>query len=159
MVDDYNIKIHGGNVPSVVNYEGNVLKMRVAMRKQSYLNRPEKENGMFSMDNKELNPKIADIVKIAQDQRQENILKVMRHNDFSSGFTSGVKFKTLKDEGGDKLETNFETQLNILIASEENADMRENLLEYCKSSRLHPEFDEEKIVDDILTRNFAFLNE
>ena len=157
--DDYNIKIHGGNVPSVVNYEGNVLKMRVAMRKQSYLNRPEKENGMFSMDNKELNPKIADIVKIAQDQRQENILKVMRHNDFSSGFTSGVKFKTLKDEGGDKLETNFETQLNILIASEENADMRENLLEYCKSSRLHPEFDEEKIVDDILTRNFAFLNE
>ena len=159
LFDDYDIKLHGGNITSVLNDEENVLKMRVSMRKQSYLSKPERENGLFSMTNKELNPKIEDIVKIAKDQRQENILKVIRHNDFNSGFTNGVKFKTLKDDVGERLGTNFETQLNILVASEENAELRENLVEYCNSSRLHPDFDEEKLVDDILSRNFSFLNE
>ena len=155
--EDYNIKIDSGNVTSVVDYEQNILKMRVAMRRQSYLNKPERDSGMLSLDNKELNPQLANLVKIAQDQRQENVLKVIRHNDFSSGFTTGVKFKTLKEESEDRLGTDFETQLNILIASEENAELRENLTEYCRVSRLHPEFDEEKIVDDILSRNFSFL--
>ena len=155
--EDYDIKMHGGNITSVQNYEENILKMRVAMRKQSYLNKPEREMGMFSLENKELNPQLTNIVKIAQEQRQDNIMNVIRHNDFSSGYNYGAKFEVLKDESKDRLGMNFETQLNILIASEENPELRENLIEYCRVSRLHPDFDEERIVDDILSRNFSFL--
>ena len=56
LFDDYDIKLHGGNITSVLNDEENVLKMRVSMRKQSYLSKPERENGLFSMTNKELTP-------------------------------------------------------------------------------------------------------
>ena len=51
----------------------------------------------------------------------------------------------------------YATQLRILIASEENPELRENLTEYYTLSRDHPDFDEEKIVDDILSSNFSFL--
>ena len=43
------------------------------------------------------------------------------------------------------------------IACEENAELRENLNEYVRISRNHNEFDEEKLVEDILTKNYSFL--
>ena len=76
--EDYDIKMHGGNITSVQNYEENILKMRVAMRKQSYLNKPEREMGMLSLENKDLNPQLTNIVKIAQEQRQDNIMNVIK---------------------------------------------------------------------------------
>ena len=84
-------------------------------------------------------------------------MNVMRHNDFNHGCTNTSKFAVLKEETEDKLGINYETQLNILIASEENPEIRENIREYCITSRNHPEFDEEKLVDDILSGNFTFL--
>ena len=84
-------------------------------------------------------------------------MNVIRHNNFSAGYNTGAKFEVLKDESKDRLGMNFETQMNILIASEENPELRENLKEYCRVSRLHPDFDEERIVDDILSRNFSFV--
>ena len=129
------------------------------MRKQFYLSKPENDNGFLSLDNKELHSNLPKIVKIAQAQRQENIMKVIRHNDFSAGFTTGVKFGTLNEGNNDRLGTDYETQLNILIASEENAELRENLIEYIRHSRLDPHFDEEKIVDDILARDFSFIKQ
>ena len=63
----------------------------------------------------------------------------------------------LKNEVEGKLGIDFETQLNILIASEEDAELRENLREYCDASKNHPSFNEEKFVDDILSRNCSFL--
>ena len=157
LFEDYNIKMHGGNISTIHNNEDNILKMRVAMRKKSYLNKPEHEIEMLSLDNKELNPKLLEIESIAQNQRQENIMNVIRHNNFNSGYSSSAKIEVLKDNTKDALGMNYETQLNILIASEENPELRENLTEYCRVSKLHPDFDEEKIVDDILCRNFSFL--
>ena len=93
-------------------------------------------------------------MNIAREQRQENVLNVIRHNDFSHGYTTNSKFKVLKNDIDDKLGVNYETQLNILIA---NAELRENLREYCISSRNHPDFNEEKLVEDILSRNFSFM--
>ena len=155
--EDYKIKMHGGNIETVHDNEENILKMRVTMRKNSYLNKPERDIGMLSLENKELNPQLLNIEKIAQHQRQENIMNVIRHNTFNSGYDSKAKIEVLKDNSKDGLGINYETQLNILIASEENAELRENLTEYCKVSRSHPDFDEEKIVDDILCKNFSFL--
>ena len=94
---------------------------------------------------------------IAKEQRQEDVLNVIRHNDFNHGHSSSSKFKVLKNEAVEKLGINYETQLSILIASEENAELRENLREYCSASRNHPEFDEEKLVEDILSGNFTFI--
>ena len=63
----------------------------------------------------------------------------------------------LKNEAKEKLSINYENQLRILIASEQKAAMRENLKEYYSMAQKHPNFDEEKIVDDILAHNYSFL--
>ena len=111
--------MHGGNVITNQNYEENITKMRVSMRKVSHLIKPNSEKVMLSMENKELNAQLPNIVKIAQTQRQENIMNVIRHDDFSSGYTNNVKFKVLKSDAEDRLGIDYETQLNILIDSEE----------------------------------------
>ena len=149
--------MHGGNVITNQDYEENISKIRVAMRRQSYVTKPYKDNGIFSLEDKELNNELPNLVNIAKSQRQENILNVIRHNDFNSGYKSNSNFKVLKNEAEDKLGIDYETQLKILIACEEDAEWRENLKEYWKVSENHPDFDEEKIVDDILARNFSFL--
>ena len=97
------------------------------------------------------------IFEIAQSQRQQNIINVIRHNDFNVGYDSKAKFDVLKNHTNDKLQPNFEAQLDILIASEENPDLREYLREYCNSSRKHNDFDEEKLVDDILNKQFNYI--
>ena len=154
---DYGIKIHGGNSITLQDYEENIAKMRVAMRKQKYLTKPEVDNGFYSMGNEELNPKLINIFKIANDQRQEDVLNVIRYNNFDAAHQNSSKLSVLKNEVKDKLEMNFETQLKILITSEEDAEIRENLKEYYKHAKKNPNFDEEKIIEDILTRNFSFL--
>ena len=155
--DDYDIKMHGGNIITNIDYEENILKMRVSMRKISFLTKPQQDRPMLSMQNKELNPQLPNIFKIAQKQKQEDVMNVIRHNDFNCGYNTSAKLDILKNEKEDKLGINFETQLEILIASEENPELRENLKEYCQKSRKHPDFDEEQIVDDILSKNFSYL--
>ena len=108
------MKMQGGNTSSAVDNEENILKMRVAMRKQSFLNRPEKEITMISLQNQKLNPKLVDI---AQSESQTNILNIIRHNSFVCGFNQDSGFKVLA-HAKDKLATNYELQLKILIASE-----------------------------------------
>ena len=156
-LEDYDIKMHGGNVVTNQDYEENISKMRVAMRKKRYLTRPETDSGLFSLDDIELNPNLSNLIEIANKQRQDNILNVARHNDFSAGYKTNADFKVLKNKAKEKLGINYENQLRILIASEENAEMRENLTEYYSMAQKHPNFDEEKIVDDILAHNFSFL--
>ena len=121
------------------------------------MSKPEKNEGLLSLENNELNPKLPKIVELAQRQRQENILNVIRHNDFEHGYKNNGKIDILKEESKDKLGIDYETQLRILIACEENAELRENLNEYVRISRNHNEFDEEKLVEDILTKNYSFL--
>ena len=84
-------------------------------------------------------------------------MNVIRHNDFSRGYTNTSKFIVMKEETEDKLGINYENPLNILIASEENPEVRENIREYCYKSRNHPDFDEEKLAEDILSGKFTFF--
>ena len=79
------------------------------------------------MQNKELNPQLPNIFKIARKQKQEDVMNVIRHNDFNFGYSTSSKIDVLKNKQEDKLGVNFETQLEILIASEENPELRENL--------------------------------
>ena len=154
--EDYDIKMHGGNDISLINYEENIAKMRIAMRQQSYLSKPEVSSGFFSLSNKELNQDLSKIVINARKQRQENILNVIRRNDFESGYQSNSKINVFKEEVIKKLDINYETQLRILIASEENIEMRENLRKHCQISKSHPNFDKQQLVYDIISNNYSF---
>ena len=122
--EDYGIKTHGGNTITNQEYEENISRMRVAMRNKSYLSRPQTKRTSLSLEAKELNPKLSNIVNIAREQRQEDVLNVIRHNDFTHGYTTNSKFKVLKNDIDEKLGVNYEMQLNILIASEESAELR-----------------------------------
>ena len=68
-------------------------------------------------------------------------------------------FKAIQNSDEDKPGINYSSQLKILIMSEENAKLRENLREYCNKSKNHPDFDEKLIVDDIINSNFSFCRD
>ena len=98
------------------------------MHEKLYL---KKKNSLKSLGSCQiLNPKLLELKTIASKQKTENVLNVLRFNDFDSGFRSGISISVLKDGRIDRLGTNFEEQLKILIASEEDLEMREQLREY-----------------------------
>ena len=68
-------------------------------------------------------------------------------------------FKVIQNSDEDKPGINYSSQLKILIMSEENAKLRENLREYCNKSKNHPNFDEKIIADDIINSNFSFFRD
>ena len=55
------------------------------------------------------------------------------------------------------LKTNLVLTTPNSLESEENPELRENLREYYEKSMKHPDFDEERIVNDILCHNYSFL--
>ena len=75
------------------------------------------------MGGEELNSELPNLVNIAQKQRQENILNVIRSNDFNAGYQTNSAFQVLKNETKDKLGIDYANQLRILIASEENPEL------------------------------------
>ena len=56
----------------------------------------------------------------------------------------------LKDGHIDRLGTNFEEQVKILIQSEENLELRKQLREYYDRARNDTSFSGEKLIEDIL---------
>ena len=63
----------------------------------------------------------------------------------------------LKEGHIDRLGTNFEQQVKILIESEENLELREQLREYYDRASNDTSFSEEKLIEDILQGTFSFL--
>ena len=63
----------------------------------------------------------------------------------------------LKDGHIDRLGTNFEQQVKILIESEENLELREQLREYYDRASNDTSFSEEKLIEDVLQGTFSFL--
>ena len=63
----------------------------------------------------------------------------------------------LKDGHIDRLGTNFEQQVKILIESEENLELREQLYKYYDRASNDTSFSEEKLIEDILQGTFSFL--
>ena len=82
---------------------------------------------------------------------------LLLNNYFDAGYETKSVFKVLKNDSEDKLGIDYAKQLRILIESEENPELRENLREYYEKSMKHPDFDEERIVNDILCHNYSFL--
>ena len=156
---DIGLKAHGGeNKPNIPNYEPHIKKMRTCMRSNNYLNLPEENSALKSLgSNQLLNPKLLQLKTIANKQKTENILNVMRYNDFDAGFKSGIAISVLKEGHIDRLGTNFEQQVKILIESEENLELREQLREYYDRASNDTSISEEKLIEDILQGTFSFL--
>ena len=81
----------------------------------------------------------------------------MRYNDFESGYTNGASIKVLKENVIDRLDTNYELQIDILIECEEDAESRELIRDYYVKAKNHADFSEEKFIEDILHKTFTFL--
>ena len=125
------------------------------MHEKLYL---KKKNSLKSLGSCQiLNPKLLELKTIANKQKTENISNVLWFNDFDSGFRSGISISVLKDGRIDRFGTNCEEQLKILIASEEDLEMREQLREYYDKAKDQESFSEEKFIDDILHGTFTFL--
>ena len=95
--------------------------------------------------------------EIATKQKTEDVINVMRYNDFESGYTNGASIKVLKESVVDRLGTNFELQIEILIECEEDIESRELIRDYYVKAKGHAEFCEEKFIEDILHKTFTFL--
>ena len=119
--ENMNVKAHGGtNKPNFPDYEPNITKMRTCMRKHEYLSQPERKSELRALGSNDLlNPKLLNLKENGKKQKTENIMNVIRFNDFEAGFTSGASIKVLKEDAADKLDTNFELQIKILIESEQ----------------------------------------
>ena len=156
---DMGLKPHGGdNKPCIPNYEPNIVKMRTAMRKNKYLNEPEEDSELKALSsNNLLNTKLLNLQEIATKQKTEDVINVMRYNDFESGYTNGASIKVLKESVVDRLGTNFELQIEILIEYEEDIESRELIRDYYVKAKDHASFSEEKFIEDILHKTFTFL--
>ena len=119
--ENMNVKAHGGtNKPNFPDYEPNITKMRTCMRKHEYLSQPEKKSELRALGSNDLlNSKLLNLKKMAKKTENRKFINVIRFNDFEAGFTSGASIKVLKEDAADKLDTNFELQIKILIESEQ----------------------------------------
>ena len=84
-------------------------------------------------------------------------MNVIRFNDFEAGFTNGASIKVLKEDAADKLDTNFELQVNILIESEEDLETKAMLREYYENFKENEGFSEEAFIEEILHKTFKVL--
>ena len=70
------------------------------------------------------NPKLSDIRDIAKKQKSENILNIIRFNEFESGSTKGGGIKILDQGQKDKTNDDVKLQFEILIEAEEEPEKK-----------------------------------
>ena len=70
----------------VPNLDSLIIKMRYALRKSQYLEKPTMKTEAKSISDKELHPALNTLFQNAHQQRQADILNVMRYNDLSEAF-------------------------------------------------------------------------
>ena len=95
--------------------------------------------------------------KWQKNPENRKFINVIRFNDFKAGFTSGASIKVLKEDAADKLDTNFELQIIILIESEEDLETKAMLREYYERFRDKEGFSEEGFIEEILQKTLKFL--
>ena len=157
--EDMNVKPHGGvNSPNLPNYEPNITKMRKCMRKNNYLNDPYEEKPLQALVTEaELSPVLLEIKEVAKKQRSENILNVIRYNEFESGSTKGGGIKIFNKESDMLKKDKKETQVEILIAAEEDIEKREFFREYFEQAKKHDSFSYDRFIDDIIHNKFSLI--
>lgn len=155
--EDFDIKPHRGNTITIPEYGENIRKIRVHMRKMNYLNNPMENEPFTNIIGSELNPELIDIITKSRNQKIEDVLNVIRYKDFEKGYSNDAHMTVLKDERKDKLEMNFETQIKILIESEDYLEQKEKIRKYYKDAQNKTSFNEEKFIEDLLSKEYMYL--
>ena len=157
--EDMNVKPHGGvNAPNLPNYEPNITKMRKCMRMNSYLNNPYEEKPLQALVSEaDLSPVLLQIKDVAKTQRSENILNVIRYNEFESGSTKGGGIKIFDKEPDILKKDKKETQVEILIATEEDMEKTEFFREYFEQAKKNNLFSYDRVIDDLLHNKFSLI--
>ena len=144
--------------PKLPNYQNYVQKMRLHMRKYSYLDNPYKERTLHSLrSNEPLNPQLLHLVEIATKQKNENILNVMRFNDFDSGFKSRSAIDVVNANAEYNLDTNHELHAKILIECIDDLEDREVIRNFYLAHRDDADFVDETFVDGLVQGRVSFL--
>ena len=129
------------------------------MRKYSYLDNPYKERTLHSLrSNEPLNPQLLHLVKIATKQKNENILNVMRFNDFDSGFKSRSGIDVVNANAEYNLDTNHELHAKILIECIDDLEDREVIRNFYLAHRGDADFVDETFGDGLFKDGFPSLN-
>ena len=108
---------------------------------------------MKSISGESLDANMSNLKDFSERVKNQNILKVIRHNNFFTSF-GAKKLNVFEIEAE---EEDLEEQAKILISSEEDPDLRANLYEYWKVSSQKSTFNNHKFVQDLLIKNFSFL--
>ena len=104
--------------------------IRYAIIKNKYFSSPLEKMAAFSIDGNELNDSLTNIFEISHQRRKDDILKVVRFNDFGEGYSSRKgKFPLMKDEKFNKQDENeINTQLQLIEYIDDS-----ELKEQCKT--------------------------
>ena len=147
LFDDYQILSRDSYTYKIQDYEENIFKMRLKMRQSEYLSEPEEEKELRSMSGNEINEKALGIKEFGEQVRKENILTILNHNDFFTKLPT-QKFEIFSGES--RRELDIEDQIQILISSEDNSEIRADLLEYWHNSKSDPKLDIKDFYESLL---------
>ena len=99
-------------------------------------------------------PNLVNLVDIARKQRKDNVLSILKSNDFFCGFKTTLR--TL-EEWGKKENVNFKEQIRILIRSIEDPQQILKCYDYLEQEKGKASYCEENFVDKILDMKYQLL--
>ena len=146
----------------VPNLDSLIIKMRYALRKSQYLEKPTMKTEAKSISDKELHPALNTLFQNAHQQRQADILNVMRYNDFSEAFGgANARIPIFKDDSFNESSVlELKTQIHILILAIEDLDIQimvrhafDKVQERIDAADFH------EFISDLLDKNYYKLCE
>lgn len=152
--NDYGVKKESKNSHRINDYEDNISNMRLRMRSDEYLTSPMNVSDAKALDGSELCDDVLKIKEISDKVKKENILKIIKNNDFFVSLNS-KKISVLDQEKN--IDVDFEEQVRIMISTEENPEKRANLYNFWTKACKRKNFSHEKFLNDLLINNYSFL--
>ena len=132
--------------------ENNILKMRTGMRSKGYLNHPEEDRAVDTIENVKMNEDVKDIIRKANHQRRKDVVNVLRYNDFSYGFSNtDGKLDIFAKEDDKKNAHDLDHQIKILMktVSGDEKELLEKELEGIKTDN-----EKENFIECILAKDY-----
>lgn len=130
-------------------YETNIKEARLKMRSMQYLCEPEKvNNSIISLEGKKLGKNFKNILTISKDMRTENILQLIKTNNFRTSFKTR-KFDPFSKDDVTKT-INIEDQIKILICDNKTSEQREKLYSSWMKEKKKPSYNSKIYLENLL---------
>ena len=132
--------------------ENNVLKMRIGMRSKAYLNNPEDDRKVDTIENVKMNEDVKDIIRKANHQRRKDVINVLRYNDFSYAFsnTDGkIDIFTKNDDRDNVHDLDYQIKILLKTVSEDERECLEKEIKGLKT-----DYEKENLIECILAKDY-----